>query len=242
MANNTIRKDRGPHPVDLHIGRRIRAVREYCGLSQSALGERIGVTFQQVQKYERGANRVSGSMLYEIAGALGITVSTVYEGLPKREATESPRAKSMSGAKSFGLPRAIHSPSADFRKPVKNPGISLGQSDTNVPEHDREAEAARNLTFFTYGYGDNPESTAHVYYETLEEVRSDLIALRNVLLAEQGRDTPLRDMIIIRLRTKPITPAVLVDLFNNINGNLGGFILSRDIIETVHAPQLVKIP
>lgn len=226
MANDMIRKDRGPHPVDLHIGRRIRAVREYCGLSQSALGERIGVTFQQVQKYERGANRVSGSMLYEIAGALGITVSTFYEGLPLPGATEPALAKV---------------PASDFRKPVKHPGFALRQSDANVPEHDREAEAARSLTFYTYAYGDNSESTAHVYYETLEEARSDLIALRNVLLAEQDRDTPLRDMIIIRLRTRPITPAALVDLFNNINGNLGGFILSRDIIETIHAPQFAKI-
>lgn len=242
MANNMIRKENGPRPVDLHIGRQIRAVREYCGLSQSALGERIGVTFQQVQKYERGANRVSGSMLYEIAGALGITVSTFYEGLPQRGATESAPAKSMPGARSFGLLRAIDSPSADFRKPVKNTSFALGQLDANMPEHDREADAERNLTFYTYAYGDNPESTAHVYYETLEEVRSDLIALRNVLLAEEGRDAPLRVMIIIRLRTKPITPAVLVALFNNINGDLGGFIVSREIIETVHTPQYVKVP
>ncbi len=242
MANNTICKDREPHPVDLHIGRRIRAVREHCGLSQAALSERIGVTFQQVQKYERGANRVSGSMLYEIAGALGFSVSTFFDGIPQSGATEFAPPKTLTAAQNFGLLRASDSLPADLRKPVKNLVFALGQSDASTPEHDREAEAERNLTFYTYAYGDNPESTAHVYYETLEEVRSDLMGLRNVLLAEEGRDAPLRVMIIIRLRTKPITPAVLVALFNNINGDLGGFIVSREIIETVHTPQYVKVP
>lgn len=72
----------GPHPVDIHIGQSIRAFRTRRGLSQSALGERIGVTFQQVQKYERGTNRVSGSRLYEIAGVLGVSIADFYEGLP----------------------------------------------------------------------------------------------------------------------------------------------------------------
>ncbi len=69
------------HPVDVHVGARIRALRKKRGLSQSALGKRIGVTFQQIQKYERGANRVSASALYEIAGLLGVPVAEMFAGL-----------------------------------------------------------------------------------------------------------------------------------------------------------------
>ena len=71
----------GPHPVDVHIGQRIRERRLICGISQSELGKGADITFQQVQKYERGANRVSGSMLYEFANTLGVPVFYFYEGL-----------------------------------------------------------------------------------------------------------------------------------------------------------------
>ncbi|WP_421933539.1 helix-turn-helix domain-containing protein [Phenylobacterium sp.] len=64
----------GPHPTDLAIGARIRLRRKSLGISQGALAERIGVTFQQVQKYERGTNRVSGSTLVAVAAALETTV------------------------------------------------------------------------------------------------------------------------------------------------------------------------
>ena len=64
----------GPDPVDMAIGARIRLRRKTLGLTQSVLAARIGVTFQQVQKYERGANRVSGSTLVGVARALDTTV------------------------------------------------------------------------------------------------------------------------------------------------------------------------
>lgn len=64
----------GPDPVDLAIGARVRLRRKSLNLSQGALAARIGVTFQQVQKYERGANRVSGSMLVAVAQALDTSV------------------------------------------------------------------------------------------------------------------------------------------------------------------------
>lgn len=68
-----------PHPVDVHVGARIRQRRSWCKLSQEKLGTRLGITFQQVQKYERGANRIGASRLFEIAAALGVTVSYFYE-------------------------------------------------------------------------------------------------------------------------------------------------------------------
>lgn len=71
----------GPHPVDKHVGLRIRMRRKEMGVSQERLAEALGITFQQVQKYERGANRVSASKLWEIAGALRTPIGYFYDGL-----------------------------------------------------------------------------------------------------------------------------------------------------------------
>lgn len=73
--------DRSPNPVDLHVGARIRMRRKVLGVSQERLAEELGLTFQQVQKYERGANRVSASKLYEIARALSVPVAYFFDGL-----------------------------------------------------------------------------------------------------------------------------------------------------------------
>src|SRR4051794_40784417 len=72
----------GPNPVDRHVGLRIRMRRKELGISQEKLAESIGLTFQQVQKYERAANRVSASKLWEVARALETSISYFYEGLP----------------------------------------------------------------------------------------------------------------------------------------------------------------
>ncbi len=69
-----------PHPVDVHVGRRLRLKRTFLGLSQEAVGKQIGVTFQQIQKYERGINRMGASRLYDFAKALGIQVAYFFEG------------------------------------------------------------------------------------------------------------------------------------------------------------------
>lgn len=65
-------------PVDRYVGARIRAERTQAGLTQSQLGAAVGVTFQQIQKYERGTNRVSASMLVRAAKALGVSVSCLF--------------------------------------------------------------------------------------------------------------------------------------------------------------------
>jgi transcriptional regulator with XRE-family HTH domain len=70
----------GPHPVDRHVGIRIRMRRKELGVSQERLADALGITFQQVQKYERGANRVSASKLWEIAAALKTPVAYFYDG------------------------------------------------------------------------------------------------------------------------------------------------------------------
>jgi transcriptional regulator with XRE-family HTH domain len=73
--------ERHPNPIDLHVGARIRMRRKILGVSQERLAEDLGLTFQQVQKYERGANRVSASKLYEIAKSLQSSVGYFFEGL-----------------------------------------------------------------------------------------------------------------------------------------------------------------
>ncbi len=70
-----------PHPVDCAVGARLRLQRQRLGLSQTSLGERVGLTFQQIQKYERGTNRVSASKLFEFAKFLSIDVAFFYADL-----------------------------------------------------------------------------------------------------------------------------------------------------------------
>lgn len=69
-----------PHPVDVYVGRRLRLKRTILGLSQETVGKQIGVTFQQIQKYERGINRMGASRLYDFARALGVQISYFFEG------------------------------------------------------------------------------------------------------------------------------------------------------------------
>ncbi len=69
-----------PHPVDLHVGRRLKLRRSLKGMSQERLGELLGLTFQQVQKYERGANRIGSSRLFEIAKVLDAPVEWFFAG------------------------------------------------------------------------------------------------------------------------------------------------------------------
>lgn len=83
--------ERGPNPVDRHVGLRIRMRRKELGISQERLAEAVGLTFQQIQKYERAANRVSASKLWELARALRTNIAYFYEGLTEMEADHLPR-------------------------------------------------------------------------------------------------------------------------------------------------------
>ncbi len=80
-ARSDLPRERRPAEVDVHVGARIRMRRRFLGLTQQTLAESLGLTFQQVQKYERGANRVSASKLHEIARALQVRASFFFEGL-----------------------------------------------------------------------------------------------------------------------------------------------------------------
>ncbi|KAA0576101.1 helix-turn-helix transcriptional regulator [Azospirillum sp. B21] len=76
------RKKQGPNPIDVHVGSRIRLRRTLLGMSQQKLGEAIGLTFQQVQKYERGANRISASRLFHLTRVLDVPLSFFFDDMP----------------------------------------------------------------------------------------------------------------------------------------------------------------
>ena len=69
------------HPVDVHVGKRVRHRRWLVGMTQQQLAEKVGIKFQQIQKYETGMNRVSASRLWDISDALGVPVSFFFDGL-----------------------------------------------------------------------------------------------------------------------------------------------------------------
>jgi transcriptional regulator with XRE-family HTH domain len=71
-----------PHLMDVHVGRRLQLRRKAINMSQKTLAERIGVTFQQVQKYERAANRISAGKLYDVARMLGVPIYYFFQGYP----------------------------------------------------------------------------------------------------------------------------------------------------------------
>lgn len=82
------------HPVDMHVGRRIRHRRWLKGMTQQQLAECVGIKFQQIQKYETGANRVSASRLWDIATALEVEISFFFEGIESQE-TDAPSKESV---------------------------------------------------------------------------------------------------------------------------------------------------
>jgi len=80
----------GPNPIDVHVGARVRMRRMLLGMSQERLGEAIGLTFQQVQKYERGANRVGSSRLFDLARVLDVPVSYFFDEMSASTSARSP--------------------------------------------------------------------------------------------------------------------------------------------------------
>ncbi len=81
MPGRTVGKD-GPHPVDVHVGSRVRMRRTLLGMSQEKVADVLGLTFQQHQKYEKGSNRISASRLFELSKILDVPVSFFFEEMP----------------------------------------------------------------------------------------------------------------------------------------------------------------
>lgn len=87
------------NPIDVHVGRRVRLRRTLLGMSQEQLGDALNITFQQVQKYERGSNRISASRLWDIAQILDVPVSFFFDDMSDDTAAHSPRRMKAGTAK-----------------------------------------------------------------------------------------------------------------------------------------------
>ena len=87
---------KAPNPIDIHVGSRIRLRRVLINMSQEKLGEQLGITFQQVHKYEKGTNRVGASRLYRISQVLGVPVSFFFEDIAGESHAESGFAETQS--------------------------------------------------------------------------------------------------------------------------------------------------
>ena len=83
--------DGTPNPIDLHVGKRMHLRRTMMGMSQERLASELGITFQQVQKYEKGLNRIGASRLWDVAQVLGVGVEFFYEDLDENSRDKSPR-------------------------------------------------------------------------------------------------------------------------------------------------------
>ena len=78
------------HPVDIHVGGRVRVRRTMLSMSQEKLGDMVGLTFQQIQKYERGANRIGASRLYQFSRILDVPVSFFFDDMPANALAKGP--------------------------------------------------------------------------------------------------------------------------------------------------------
>jgi transcriptional regulator with XRE-family HTH domain len=93
MAKARLGHGRGtgiPSPVDVHVGARLRQRRTLHGMSQTTLGDALGISFQQVQKYERGTNRIGASRLFELSRVLDVPVEFFFDDMPTAVAASSP--------------------------------------------------------------------------------------------------------------------------------------------------------
>ena len=90
-------KESRSNPIDSHVGSRIRLRRTLMGMSQERLGDALGLTFQQVQKYERGVNRVGASRLYDLSRVLDVPISFFYDDMPESVGGVRPVARGPGG-------------------------------------------------------------------------------------------------------------------------------------------------
>jgi transcriptional regulator with XRE-family HTH domain len=143
MAKSKPRYGRGkgiPGPVDVHVGARVRMRRTLLGLNQTKLGENLGVSFHQVQKYENGTNRISASRLHDLSRVLDVPIEHFFEDIPPEVAASSPakergRAKEppryepnpMLKRETLELVRAYYKiENADLRKRLREVAKALG--------------------------------------------------------------------------------------------------------------------
>jgi transcriptional regulator with XRE-family HTH domain len=119
-----------PNPVDKHIGARVRMRRMMLGVSQEKLAEALGLTFQQVQKYEKGVNRIGGSRMQQIAAALEVPPAYFFEGLPKTGIDAGPdfTADFLSDADGLAVAEAFVKLDSGKRRQIRNIVQSIAEA------------------------------------------------------------------------------------------------------------------
>ncbi len=93
MAKSKLRYGHGtgnPHPIDVHVGARVRQRRVLLGMNQTKLGDALGLTFQQVQKYESGRNRISASKLFKLSQVLEVSIEYFFDDMPPEVSATAP--------------------------------------------------------------------------------------------------------------------------------------------------------
>jgi transcriptional regulator with XRE-family HTH domain len=105
------------HPVDAHVGKRVRHRRWMIGMTQQQLADKVGIKFQQIQKYETGMNRVSASRLWDIADSLGVTIAFFFEGLAEGSQVAQAGVDMMADKEALELVRSYYAiPEAQRRR------------------------------------------------------------------------------------------------------------------------------
>lgn len=128
-----------PNPIDVHVGNRIRLRRTLLGLSQEKMASLLGLTFQQVQKYERGMNRVGASRLWDIGKVLDVPIGFFYEDMDQEVASQSPRMFSLPDSTPFSF--AEESETFDVDPMNRQETIELVRAYYKIPNR----KAARHL-------------------------------------------------------------------------------------------------
>ncbi len=117
------------HPVDVHVGQRVRQRRWMVGLTQQQLGDRVGIKFQQIQKYETGANRISASRIWDIAASMEVPVSFFFEGLDGQAPdTGEARGDILTDKEALELVRAYYAIPENQRRRLFDLARALGEA------------------------------------------------------------------------------------------------------------------
>jgi transcriptional regulator with XRE-family HTH domain len=116
------------HPVDLHVGQRVRQRRWLLGMTQQQLAEKVGIKFQQIQKYETGANRISSSRLWDISEVMDVPVSFFFEGLDRIDEREAGKKNILENKEAFDLVRCYYAIPENQRKRLLDLARVLGDA------------------------------------------------------------------------------------------------------------------
>ncbi len=117
------------HSVDVHVGQRVRQRRCLAGMTQQELGDRVGMTVQQIQKYESGANRISASRMWDIAAAMEVPVSFFFEGLDGQAPdTGEARAEILTDKEALDLVRTYYAIPENQRRQLFDLACALGEA------------------------------------------------------------------------------------------------------------------